>query len=250
MNKSYLERVQEIVTINKPHLKASDEIWNILDTTKAIIFDGHFELLSKRHSDKFFRFAAITQYPYFVSKISQEMVAWIRNNNTEKIDVTLSPASQGMFFAYDLARELNGTMKTRAVYAAIDKDTGYPKEGFVEGFEIRRGERVLVVNDMTTTGHGLQTLINLVEKSYAKVVGVCLFGDRGVGEDNIKEIKRAYSFHSIVDLNMPSWPAEDCRIRCLSNKRLIKAVELHHLPIYSEENAYELYVEKLEEAKV
>lgn len=246
MSKSYLERVKEIVTVNDPHSKAEQDIWDILDTSKAVILDGHFELLSERHTDKFFRFAAITQFPYFVSKISKEMVAWLKNNGVpSKVDVILGPASQGMFFAYDIARELNGTMKTRAVYAAINKKNGYPVESFVEGFEIKPGENVLIVNDMTTTGSGIKTLITLAERASAKVIGICLFANRGIGVEEVEKIKSKYLFHSIIDLNMPSWEPKDCKNKCLTDKPLIKAYVLHHLPIYSVEDAYKRYVEKL-----
>jgi orotate phosphoribosyltransferase len=247
MSEDYIERVKKIVTINPPHSSAEKDIWEILDTSKAVIFDGHFELLSGRHSDKFFRFAAITQFPYFVSKISKEMVKWLKGNEIPgKIDVVLSPSSQGLFFAYDISRELNGAMKTRAVYAAIDKKTGYPKEEFVEGFEIKSGENVLVVNDMTTTGSGIESLIKLAERSSAKVVGICLFANRGIDEPKVTNIKSKYLFHSIIDLKMPSWSSKECKDRCLDDKKLIKATKLNHLPIYSVENAYEKYVEKLE----
>jgi orotate phosphoribosyltransferase len=250
MSKAYLDRIKEIVTINDPHSKAADVIWDILNTSQAIIFDGHFELLSTRHTDKFFRFAAITQYPYYVSKISQEMVKWIETIEISKqIDVVLSPASQGMFFAYDIARELNGRMKTRAVYTAIDKETGYPQGSYIEGFEISRGENVLIVNDLTTTGSGIETLINTAEASGANIVGICLFASRGIGEKKIETITKTFKyFHSIITLDMPSWDKKDCESKCLKGKILIKAKQINHLPIYTGEDVYDRYVKKLQAA--
>lgn len=246
MEKSYLERVKEVVKINDLHSLKENDIWEILDTSKAIIFDGHFELLSKKHSDIFFRFAAISQFPSFMAKISREMVSWLKDtDNLSKIDVILGPTSQGMFFAYDIARELNGRMGTRAVYATIDKETGKPIDRLVEGFEIKYNENVLIVNDMTTTGNGIETLIRLTERYSAKVTGICLFANRGIAEGRIKKIITKYKFHSIIDLDMPSWPKEECSTKCDSNKKLIESREINHLPIYSDEDAYNRYVEKL-----
>ena len=77
-----------------------------------------------------------------------------------------------MFFAYDIARELTDitdNKTTRAVYSLIDKDNGRPIEELAKGFRIELNEKVLIVNDMTSTGGGIETLIRLTEKAGAKV---------------------------------------------------------------------------------
>lgn len=252
MKKSYLARVKNIVTINDLCFLKEDDIWEILDISKAIIFDGHFELLSTKHSEMFFRFAAISQYPSFVAKISEELVEWLKGcGGFAPINVVLGPTSQGMFFAYDIARELNGNsgkMSTRAVYAAIDKKTGRPEEELVKGFQINARENVLIVNDMTSTGGGLEKLIRLTEKVGAEVAGICLFANRGINEKKVIEIKKKYTFHTIIDLDMPSWPKAECAQKCDKNKPLIESRSIHHLPIYSDEDAYNFYVHKLRKA--
>ncbi len=241
---SYLERVKNVVNISDLCFLKEDDIWDTLDTSKAIIFDGHFELISNMHTDMFFRFASISQYPSYVAKISKELVAWLKHEDIPEIDVVIGPSSQGLFFAYDIARELNGTKGTRAAYAAIDKK-GRPTNELVEGFEIKPGEKVLVVNDLTTTGEGLDTLISLAEEKSGQVVGVCLFANRGIGVQKVKKIKNEYKFHSIIDLNMPFWDKSECRKKCDREKKLIYSKDINHLPIYSEENEYERYIRKL-----
>lgn len=221
----------------------------MMDFSKAIILDGHFELLCKKHSELFFRFAAISQYPSYVAKISKELVAWVKQNKSlPSIDVILGPTSQGMFFAYDIARELNGDARngiTRAVYATID-ETGRPQNELAKGFEIKSNESVLVVNDMTTTGKGLQTLIQLVEDAGGRIAGIGLFANRGLAEYLVKELQKKYTskFHSIIDLDMPAWDTSDCQ-RCDVNFPIIKSGELNHLPIYNDERSYQLYIKKL-----
>lgn len=244
---TYIEKVKPLVKINKLHFLKEEEIWEIFDMSKAVIFDGHFELLSKKHSDMFFRFAAISQYPYYVARISKEMVAWLHSScDISKINVILGPTSQGMFFAYDIARELNGTTGSRAVYAAIDKESGRPLKKLVEGFELKSNENVLIVNDMTTTGSGIETLIKLAEDDYgANIMGICIFANRGTEEEKVRKLQTKYNFHSIVELNMPSWQKEECKRRCISDRQIIESKKINTLPIYSEEDAYVRYVEKL-----
>lgn len=246
----YLQRIKQIVKINYLYSLDESAIWDMLDSSKAIILDGHFELLSEKHSELFFRFAAISQYPSFVAKISKELVAWVKQDEAlPSIDVVLGPTSQGMFFAYDIARELNGSARngaTRAIYATIDKETGRPQKELAKGFEIKLNENVLIVNDMTTTGNGLQTLIHLVDRAGANVAGIGLFANRGGDEIVVKKLQKKYTskFHSIIELDMPAWEAADCA-KCCIDSPIVKSKEINHLPIYNDEHSYQLYIKKL-----
>ena len=244
----YLQKIKQIVKINRLYSLDESAIWDMLDFSKAIILDGHFELLCKKHSELFFRFAAISQYPSFVAKISKELVAWVKQDEVlPSIDVVLGPTSQGMFFAYDIARELNGSARngaTRAIYATIDKETGRPQNELAKGFEIKLNENVLIVNDMTTTGNGLRTLIHLVDRAGANVAGIGLFANRGKDENVVKKLQKKYSrFHSIIELDMPAWEAADCA-KCIDSP-IVKSKEINHLPIYNDEDSYQLYLKKL-----
>jgi orotate phosphoribosyltransferase len=207
--KTYKELVQEITTVNELFHLNKEEILEILYETKPIFFNGHFELLSGRHTDIFFRFALITQYPWLMEKISKEMIGWVTKSKPDigQIDVVLGTSRAGMLFAYDIARELNGKMKTRAVYSKSDTNTGYPLPTLLEGFNIRKRERVLIVNDIITTGTGIRTLIDLTKSYGGEVVGICLFGDRALDAPKEKQIKEEYNFHSILTFKMNNWDA-------------------------------------------
>ena len=96
---NYLQRIRNIVKINHLYSLQESDLWEMMDFSKAIILDGHFELLCKKHSELFFRFAAISQYPSYVAKISKELVAWVKQNKSlPSIDVVLGPTSQGMLY--------------------------------------------------------------------------------------------------------------------------------------------------------
>ena len=246
MQKPYIDRVKEIVKIDRLYRLTEDDIWTMIEKTKPVIFDGHFELLSGRHSDKFFRFSSICQLPYFISKISDEMIPWIESDSKlERIDVVLGVSSQGMFFAFDLASKL----KTRVAFAPINKDSGKPDRRLIGGFTIKPEDRVLIVNDMTTTGSGIATLEALAEVDHrAVVVGICMFGNRGIVSPEVIAMKEKYQnrFRAIVDLNMPSWK-DNCPICAKVNSLpVIHSKQINHLPIYSQENEYQLYLNKLD----
>jgi len=212
--KTYNELLQEITIVNELFRLKEEDIFEILYETKPIFFKGHFELLSGRHSDVFFRFALIAQRPWLMKKISKEMIGWVTDSKPEigQIDVVLGTSRAGMLFAYDIARELNGKLKTRAVYAKSEPESGYPLPILLEGFNIKRKERVLIVNDITTTGTGIKILIDLAKSYGGEVVGICLFGDRALDEPKVKQIKEEYNFHSIVTFKMESWDKGKCSL--------------------------------------
>jgi orotate phosphoribosyltransferase len=245
----YLKRVKPLVKVNDLFHIEEDAIWAMFDRTMSIMFDGHFELLSKWHSDMFFRFAAISRYPHYVSEISKEMIAWIEKNNIlSEINVVLGTTSQGMFFAYDIASKMEGV---RVAYALFDEGTGRPIRKLAEGFNINKNDRVLIVNDITTSGTGINTMINLVEKDcHAKVIGVCLFANRSRNVALVEEIKdKVKIFHSIIDIEMPSWLKDKdhvCQL-CEDGVPLIYGRELHHLPIYSKEDEFERIIKYRQE---
>lgn len=244
MSTEDISRIREVVSVNAFHAHKESEILEMLAVARPIIFDGHFELLSEKHSDMFFRFAKISQFPSYVSVISREMYDWLKSSGLDsaKVDVVLGPTSQGMLFAYNIAGELS----KRVAYATINKANGKINQELAEGFEINRGERVLIVNDVVTTGEGVETLVNLVLAKGGVVAGICLFANRGNDAPRVQAFRERYLFHSIIDLVMPAWDKKDCEL-CKSNKPLIKSSEIHGMPIYSKENEFELYLKKMKD---
>lgn len=231
MERKYLDRIRKVVSINKLHYLNEDDVFDILNKTKPMIFDGHFELISENHSDMFFRFAPISLKPFYLARISKEMTAMLRNKKTNtNIDVVISPASQGMFFAYDIARELNREFGTRAVYTTINEDTGYTEKVLVKGFEIKQKEKVLIVNDMTSTGKSLQKFIELVQESNAQIVGICVFADLGIDTPLTRKIRNEYDFHTIIKLIIPYWNTDECDL-CKTNDKLVLAKQVNNSKI-------------------
>jgi len=161
----------------------------------------------------------ILQYPFYSLQISEEIRAWIKHEGLEeKVNVFLSPISDGMIFAYNLARMFNESsgiheekreLKYRAVYSKINEKTGEPLRELQEGCSISSNDNVLILNDTTELGGGgLQNLIKLVERSFfmnwgGKVQGICVFADYiNNNSRTMRSIRTKYPFHSIVQLNL------------------------------------------------
>lgn len=226
MTKAYEDLVRDVVKVNELYSLAKEDIMELLLKAKPLWFYGHFELISKWHSDSFFRFALITQHPYLMQIISKEMLGWIKNSDLGQIDVVLSTSRAGMLLAYDIARELNGTYKTRAVYAETDASTGYPTK-LQEGFAINKNEKVLVVNDLTTTGKSLQELVKLAEYHRGSVVGVCVFAARSKSPQ-IETIEKRYKFHSIIEMKLTCWAKDECPL-CKKGEDFVSSRDLSSL---------------------
>ena len=228
MEKSYEDLVREITKIDGLYSINEEELLEIFFISKSLMFNGHFELLSEIHTDTFLRFSLIAQYPWLMSRISREMLQWIEQENIGQIDVVLGTSRAGKWFAYDIARELNGKMRSRAVYAKTDDKTGYPMKELMDGFTIKKNERVLIVNDLTTTGTGLGKLIDLAESYNGKIVGICVFASRAQQAQTLKKLTNDYKFHSIVQFDMKGWNKSECPL-CSKGMDYVKSMDINSL---------------------
>jgi orotate phosphoribosyltransferase len=229
MTEPYETRVCNVVQVPILFSLKREEIDEILLVAKPIWFDGHFELLSEQHSDSFFRFALIAQYPYLMTKISNEMSGWIQNSpELGDIDVVLSTSRAGMLIAYDVAREINlkNNRKTRAAFVECD-NSGYPIN-LQEDCSITKNERVLIVNDITTTGEALQKLIEIAEKNQGSIVGICVFATRQENSIKIEKIKSKYNFHSIINVRLESWHKNECPL-CKKGEAIVYSKDINSL---------------------
>ncbi len=201
-------------------------------------------LVSGYHSDTFFMFRQIARYPHYMSKISREMLGWIDGSDVGHVDVVLSTSRAGMQLAYNIASELKTRYPVRAAYSECN-DAGGPVMKLLDGFHINRGEKVVVVNDVCTTGSGLETLANLCESHGGKVVGVSVFANRAQSQHKLHNIIKRYAFHSIVDLNMHAWKEKDTPAYVLS-KTPIFSRELNSL--ISDKSYEEIFGRNIEAA--
>lgn len=142
----------------------------IFATTGALL-EGHFLLSSGRHSNRYIQCASVLQYPCYTEELAEELASRFRNDNVE---VVIGPAMGGIIVAYEVARKLgvkgmfcereNGKMKLR------------------RGFTVVPGQRVLVVEDVITTGGSVREVIQVVREEGGAVIGVAALVDRSGGK--------------------------------------------------------------------
>jgi len=131
------------------------------------LLQGHFLLTSGLHSPVYWEKFQVLQYPHYTERLCGMITDHFRNHD---IELVAGPTTGGIILAHEVARQLG----IRSIYAE--------KEGsertFRRGFRIRPGERVLVVDDILTTGGSVREVIAAVEKQGGQVVGIGVLVDR------------------------------------------------------------------------
>jgi orotate phosphoribosyltransferase len=134
---------------------------------------GHFKLTSGVHSDIYIQCAQVMQYPEFMNNLCSELGKKFRG---EDVDVIVGPAVGAIIMAHVMARVLGPWV--RAIFT--ERENG--KMTLRRSFKIKKGEKVLVVEDVTTTGSSVKEVIDIVKERQGKVVGVGALIDRSGGK--------------------------------------------------------------------
>ena len=135
--------------------------------------EGHFILTSGYHSPHYFQCAKVLQYPEYNQLFSKAIADHFCG---KKIDLVISPAVGGIVLGTEIGRQLN----VRTVFS--ERENGEMK--LRRGFEINKGENVLVCEDVVTTGGSVFEVIELVKRSGANLAGVGFIIDRSNGKVN------------------------------------------------------------------
>jgi len=146
-----------------------DDYLNIFRETGALL-EGHFVLTSGRHSPSYFQCAKVLQHPQYLSMFSQKISDHFQSLD---IDTVISPAVGGIVIGTDVGR----VMGKRTIFA--ERENG--KMTLRRGFTIKPGEKVLVVEDVITTGGSVKEVMNVVDAFGGIVMGVAVIVDRSNG---------------------------------------------------------------------
>lgn len=150
----------------------NEEFKEIFRKSGALL-EGHFILTSGFHSPQYFQCAKVLQYPEYNQLFSSLIAGRFQN---KKIDVVISPAVGGIVLGTEIGRQLN----CRTIFA--EREGGEMR--LRRGFEIIKGENVLICEDVVTTGGSVFEVIELVKKSGGEITGVGFIVDRSNGEVN------------------------------------------------------------------
>lgn len=176
-------------------LSVEQRAQQFLEKTGALK-SGHFQLSSGLHSDRYCQCAALFERPVIAQEVARMLAVAIPAS--EKIETVLTPAIGGILWGYELARELG----TRSLFAERQ-----PGEKFTlrRGFSLAQGERVLLAEDVITTGKSVVELIPLVENAGAVVVGFAAIADRSRGI-----FQPHLPVYTLARLDFQTWDATNC----------------------------------------
>ncbi len=167
---------------------------------KQALLEGHFILSSGLHSDRYMQSALLLQHP----RIAEELGKRIAVSFPGPIDTVVSPAIGGLIIGQEVARAKN----CRAIFSEKD-DQGKPV--LRRGFQLSAGEKVLVIEDVITTGLSTGEVIKLVQESGAELVGVGSVVNRS-GEENPTLAKFKKPVVSLLNLKVESWKPDECAL--------------------------------------
>ncbi|MCU0484066.1 MAG: orotate phosphoribosyltransferase [Chloroflexi bacterium] len=141
--------------------------------------DGHFLLKSGLHGDRYLEKFLVLQDPAVTSELCGYFAAEARDHDGQPmVDVVAGPTTGGIILAFETARQLG----VRGIFAEEVRDAGgAPRREFRRGFRVEAGERVLLVDDILTTGGSLVAMLPAVEAAGGEVVACLVLADRSGG---------------------------------------------------------------------
>ena len=164
---------------------------NILKKTNALL-EGHFVLSSGLHSSQYIQCAKLLSYPSLAKNICVSLSKKIKKN-FKKIDLILAPAMGGIIIGYEIGRLLN----KETIFCERTKG----KFSLRRGFKIKKNFKVLIIEDVITTGKSSLECVKLIKKARAKNIGFACIIDRS----NKKSLKIKKKIISQIKLNIPTY---------------------------------------------
>ncbi len=195
---------------------SKDYTWEVFMTQDQVLglfaqydayLEGHFRLTSGLHSPHYFQCARVLQHPVAAEKLGRELAAKLENIEKTAVDCVLSPAMGGLIIGHELGRALG----VRAIFA--ERLDGRMT---LRRFTLKPGERLVVVEDVVTTGGSLLETVKMAEAAGARVVGTCALVDRsGEGPPPVPGLV------SLVRADVITYEPENCPL-CRQGLELVK----------------------------
>ena len=181
------------------------EVKKILTETNAIM-DGHFLLTSGLHSPHYVEKFNVLQHPKYTEQLCLAMAEKFKD---AKIETVVGPVTGGIILAHETGKALGA----RAIFT--ERVDG--KMTFRRGFSLREGERVLIVEDIVTTGGSIKEVIEVVKSSGAIPAAISMLVDRSGGKIKFDDVPST----ALLTLNVETYKPEECPL-CKKNIPLTK----------------------------
>jgi orotate phosphoribosyltransferase len=167
------------------------------------LLEGHFLLSSGRHSNRYCQCAKLLQYPDRAAKVLATVAEQLKEI---EIDIVVGPAMGGIIVAYELGRQLG----VPAIFTEREEGVMTLRRGF----EVKPGQKVLITEDVVTTGKSSLETMETLKKQGAEIVGIACIVDRSTQP-------LSYPLFSAIKLDIESWDADSCPL-CKEGKPYIK----------------------------
>ncbi|MGA8145656.1 MAG: orotate phosphoribosyltransferase [Candidatus Acidiferrales bacterium] len=171
-----------------------DEILKLLEEVGAIR-QGHFELSSGRHSGTYIQCALVLQFPQHAESLGRALGEVFGDHS---VGCIVSPALGGVIVGHEVARALG----VRALFVERDRSG---QMALRRGFELKPAERVLVIEDVWTTGGSTRETIGVVEQEGGLAVAAGALIDRSGGRLELNVPARA-----LIEMDVPSYEPDEC----------------------------------------
>jgi len=168
---------------------------SILKKTNALL-EGHFVLSSGLHSPKYIQCAKLLSYPHLAKDICESLAKKIKKN-FKKIDLILAPAMGGVIIGYEIGRLL----KKETIFC--ERVDG--KFKLRRGFNIKKNSRVLIIEDVITTGKSSLECVKLIKKSKAKHLGFASI----INRSSKKSLKIKSKIISHLKIEVPTYKKKE-----------------------------------------
>ena len=169
------------------------DILKLFEDTGALL-NGHFRLSSGLHSGNYFQCALLLQYPRIAEKLCNELAGYFKD---DKPTCVVAPALGGVIVSYEIAR----SMGVKSLFT--ERLDG--KMTLRRGFELKKEDNALIVEDVITTGLSTNEVLEAVKSKGAKIIGVGCIVDRSG-----KTLDFGVKLKSLVRLDFPTYKPEEC----------------------------------------
>jgi orotate phosphoribosyltransferase len=186
-------------------VSTADAVIDLFRKVGALL-EGHFRLTSGLHSPGYLQCALVLQYPKEAERCGALLAEHTRGLGAEAV---LSPALGGIIIGYEVARALG----VRAIFA--ERQDG--RLTLRRGFTLSPGEKVLVVEDVVTTGGSTRETIDVARAAGAVVVGAAAIIDRSGGSQALD-----VPFHALATVSLPTYQPESCPL-CAAGSPVVKS---------------------------
>ena len=175
-------------------MMTQEEVRALLVKTGAIM-DGHFLLTSGLHSPHYVEKFNVLQHPAYTAQLCAAMAEKFKD---AQIETVVGPVTGGILLAHETGKSLG----TRAIFT--ERVDG--KMTFRRGFSLREGERVLIVEDIVTTGGSIKEVIEVVKAAGAVPVAVSMLVDRSGGKANFGDVPHT----ALLTMEVETYTPETC----------------------------------------